>query len=272
VLDPKAHQLVLLDTSLVETSRIGGEGSGPGELRGPVRLERWDRGLAVGEGRNARISLFTADGQFRGIVQRRYLGGPFAISERGILMTPVQTPPHLVDVGSIDAAIPRRTGIRPPAENVLDERHTGRDLIVRRADGSAVLFENRTGAVLQLRDDGTVTAEVSFPTAAVSAWLDHRRRRVALFEGQGGGRVYSAPLLKDVSVDGNVVMLTSSVAPYCVLLIDPEFRSIRSVRSEDPSIDEILCRAESVALTARHLVVAVDDSLLRFRSPLLPRN
>jgi hypothetical protein len=272
VLDPKAHQLVLLDTSLSVVSRVGAEGSGPGELRGPVRLERWERGLAVGEGQNARISLFTSEGRFRGTVQRRYLGGPFAISERGVLMTPVQTPPHLVDVGSINAPFPRRTGSRPPAVNSLDERHTGRDLIVRRADGLALMIENRTGSVLQLRDDGTVTAELSFPPGIVGAWLDYRRRRVALFEERGGGRVFSAPLLKDVSVAGNHLLLTSSSEPYCVLLIDPELRTIRSVRSHVASVNEMLCRSESVALTDRFLVVAVDDSLLRFRSPLVSRN
>ena len=58
-LDPKSHQLVLLDSTLREQSRVGRMGGGPGELRGAVRLEPWSRGLAVGESVNGRISLFT---------------------------------------------------------------------------------------------------------------------------------------------------------------------------------------------------------------------
>ena len=270
--DPKVQQVLLLDSALTVVARVGSAGSGPGELRGVVRVEPWHRGLAVGEGANARISLFTADGAFRGVVQRPYRGGPFSISDRGVLLTPAQVPPHLVESGSINDPTPSRIGRRPPAIDPQDERHTGRDLIVRQANGQVIIVENRNGALLEVRDDGTVTTQFTLPEPMLSAIQDHRRRRVALFESRASGRVFAAPLLKDVAAHGDRLILSSSVAPFCLLIVDLERRSVRPVQSIDPTLNDALCRTESIALSSLHLVAATDDSLLRFRSPLLPKH
>jgi hypothetical protein len=268
VLDRGRQQLVLLDSALQPERRIGRRGSGPGELNGITRLEAWPRGLAIGEGGNGRISLYAMNGAFTGVVRRRYLGTPFTLSRSGALTTPVQVPPHLVDVGSLDDATPRRVGVRPPVAHPDDERHMGRDLLFRLPNGRALLIENRTGVLFELDDDGTVTASWTLPMALGDALRQQRRSRVAAFEARSGNRVFAAPLMKDASAASEYVLIAHSVAPRCLLLLDLRSIEARPIAVPDSALNAALCRAESIAITTDYLAVAADDSLLLFRSPI----
>lgn len=65
LLDSGNHRVTVTDTLFNLVRRIGGPGSGPGELDMPTALVRLAPGrLAVAEGGNQRISIFTEEGEF----------------------------------------------------------------------------------------------------------------------------------------------------------------------------------------------------------------
>jgi hypothetical protein len=64
VVEAGNHRLVRFDTTWHPELRIGREGAGPGELRGPAALAIWRDRYAVSEVGNSRVSVFGADGTF----------------------------------------------------------------------------------------------------------------------------------------------------------------------------------------------------------------
>lgn len=271
VIDRTEQQLVLLDSALTVQRRIGRRGSGPGELRGAVRIETWAHGLAVGESANGRFSLFDDEGRLLAVSQRRFLGTPFGIDATGMITTPVQTPPQLIDRGHFTRATPTRTGTRPHPATPIDARHTGRDLVLVTETGDILLLENRTGVLLQLDDDGRVTRRWTFPEPFIEGLRRLRRDRVALFESRTGSRVYAAPLIKDASLLGRSILIAFSATPACLAVVDLDASQFHVVQVDDASLGAALCRAESVALTSSALAVATDDSLIRLATPHLRR-
>ncbi len=267
-LDRYAQQLVLFDSSLQVSRRVSRRGGGPGELDGVIRLERWAHGLAVGEGRNARISLFTDDGSFRGVAGSRYPGTPFALRSDRRLAVPAQRSDILVETALFDARERGGLGVRAPSTTPADERFVGMDLLAYRNDGSLLVLENRNGALLALADDGRVTAEWTLPDDWLASLRARRGTRVAAVEAIAGARVFGAPLFKDLSLSGDRALVLQPLAPHCLLLIDLVQSTIVPLSTNDPELDASLCRAESAVLTPQRLVVAVSDSLIHFRSPI----
>jgi hypothetical protein len=136
-----------------------------------------------------------------------------------------------------------------------------------RPDGTLLLLENRVGTLLALRDDGVVTQSWSFPSVWVQALRERRAARVAAMEARTGTKVYGAPLFKELSVHGDRALLLQPMPPLCMLMVDLVAATATPLRAGEPTLDDALCRAESAALTGSALVVAVNDSLMRFPFP-----
>jgi hypothetical protein len=269
-LDRITQQLVLLDTTLRVTARVGRRGGGPRELDGVLRIVDWEQGLAIGEGRNRRITLFSAEGEFRGIAGTPYAGAPFAIRADRWFATASASPAQLVEMSRLDARERQRLGARPAELEASDARHFGQDLVRFREDGSLLVLENRTGHLIALRDDGTMTARWILPDVVLSALRARRTARVSAVESASGARVYSAPLFKDLALVGDQLLILQPLAPHCMLLVDLRTASILALDGDTKDVNDAVCRAESVAMTAHDLILAVNDSLLRFASPIRP--
>jgi hypothetical protein len=266
-LDRVTQQLVLFDTALRITARTARRGGGPGELDGVLRLVSWRGGLAVGEGRNRRISLFSADGTFRGIARAPYRGTPFAIRDDRWFAAATSADAALLEMSRLDSPDRTLVGQRPAVVDPSDARHIGQDLLVFRPDGSALLLENRSGQLVSVRDDGTMTERWMLPEPFLASMRSRRAQRVAAVETLSGGRVHAAPLFKDLAHVGGSVVILQPLAPHCVLLVSLFSATVTPLVGGTEAINDAACRAESVALTPSELVLAVNDSLLRFPSP-----
>ncbi len=266
-LDRYAQQLVLFDSAFHVVGRRGRRGGGPGELDGVIRLERWRHGLAIGEGRNARLSLFNDDGDFRGLGGSRYYGTPFAIRDDRTFATPSQLTTALAEMASLDERTRRTIGMRPPATDPADDRFVGLDLVAYRPDRTLLVLDNRNGSLHAVRDDGQMTAQWHFPAEWLTSLRSRRSARVSTVEAIAGARVHGAPLFKDLSVTGRLALILQPLAPHCVLLVDLSESTVVPLHASTPDLHDALCRAESAVLTQRDLVVAVNDSLLQFVSP-----
>jgi hypothetical protein len=267
-LDRVAQQVVLFDSSLRITGRVARRGGGPGELDGVLRLVSWRGGLAVGEGRNGRISLFSEAGQFRGIAGTPYLGTPFAIRDDRWYATASKFAEPLLEMSHLDARSRRLIGQRPGVVDPADARHIGQDHMVFRADGSLLVLENRTGHLFSVRDDGAMTERWILPQDFLASLRTRRAQRVTAVEAVSGTRVHAAPLFKDIAHLGGTVVILQPMAPYCVLLVSLFSATVTPLDGGTEAINDATCRAESVALTPAALVLAVNDSLLRFPSPM----
>jgi len=267
-LDRVTQQLVLLDSSLAITARVSRRGAGPGELDGVLRLVPWAGGLAVGEGRNRRISLFSHEGRFRGIAGTPYSGTPFAIRDDKWIATASTRAESLLELSRLDAPIRQPIGQRPLVDAPDEARHVGQDHLVFRADGTVLMLENRTGSLFEFKDDGSMTAQWTLPESLVAALRSRRRERVRAVEAATGARVYAAPLFKDIAHVGGSVVVLQPMPPHCVFLISLFSETITPLDGGSSHVNDALCRAESLALTSQDLVLAVNDSILRFPSPL----
>ena len=155
VSDGRADRLLRFDTELRATASVGASGSGPGELAAPMYMASSDRGLAVMELNNGRISVFDPDGRFLRTVTLPVPAAPFDWTGDGRFLVATGGASFWAEVSSSGRARPlgeRRAEPSPFTHNRVMAMKDGRVLLLDDAEASIRVFdrEGREQAVALL--------------------------------------------------------------------------------------------------------------------------
>lgn len=174
VADARANRVLMLGPEGRVIQTIGREGQGPGEFSRPSAIAQGDTGLVVFDAGNARVELFSPDGQFRASypVPPEALAGPISICGDGSML--------VASMGA-DSSLALKFGMSGELLN-----HYGRPIVeqltmydfasmkARIADG-AVPDEFRNNVLTVQDDDGRVW--VALQTEAEVRRYDAEGRR-----------------------------------------------------------------------------------------------
>ncbi|HEX9728484.1 MAG TPA: hypothetical protein VGA37_08275 [Gemmatimonadales bacterium] len=233
VLENRAERIVFFDEQFRATRWIGHEGAGPGELRGPFRMQVFGQRLAVGEINNKRISVFGRDGTF----ERSYpvpdgrVAFAFA-GDEGFYVVSGMPDYYLQVVNDSGAAHP--FGGRPVDQYPPDEltrprlRGLGRELVAMTPDGSVHVFDQLLGAFVRFGPDGIRQQIAKLPRALLEPLRETYRLVLRDFGRPDDDEVSVANALS-VTDDGRLLLLFSPVKDRIGLLVDPADYSGREV-------------------------------------------
>lgn len=226
VLENGNSRIVVFDRAYRAERTIGGDGAGPGEMRGVLRMDARAGRYAVSEVTNKRISVFDSKGGFVRSVPVEDGSKPFALGPDGTLYTNSTSPEHYLLV--IDRAGGRRPFARrrtdrypaPLLEGGRRSRRLADNLVAVTDDARVFLYDPVLTAVLEFDRGGRLVREIRLSRRIRDALLEGLRRVYADF---GDTRpVYRAPASDLViTPDGDLLLLFGSVDGTFGLLVDP---------------------------------------------------
>lgn len=269
VVDKASERLVALDSSLRWVRSFGREGSGPGELRGALRVRVRDSVLIVSEIGNGRMSAFSTAGRFLGAVRMPNAAGSFDLDSRGRILSVQRSESHYLtrvgidgareDVASRDPELSKRQ----PRGSDGRLRFLGADLVTVLPGDSVVVLDNLSAELIIFGPDGRWVRSRKLDADLSRRLMSYRNDRVSAIE-RTRRQVWSAPLVKDMWLVGPRTIALLSPVPGSELMFQPlDEGPPTSVELRDDVGRSMLRSAIAAAMLHDQLIIVGDSGVTR---------
>lgn len=227
IADAAADRVAILSADLEPRPSFSRSGSGPGEVQLPMYALAYGSTVAIGDLTNQRITLFDSSGkaiwsQRTAASVRHFAMGPdtsiyMVVRDRDHYLNRILPGGHTLPIA--------RRAMRLYGKQDRDANQQpvgiGADLVVRTADGSVHVFDNRIGVLLRFDSTGVERDARALPKSIEKELKGERDERVASIRAQGR-EVVTAPIVKGMTqtAEGMLFLLFSAKESYG-LLVDP---------------------------------------------------